>query len=140
MTGGHHRPLSHDGDRPRRRAHRSRARQPDPDARGLAVVIGVAFALGYRPTAGPLDWLAAVGVLLLFAFALVWLAAALGLAAKSVETASNTPMFLTLLPLLGSGFVPTEHDAGRAAAVRRVPALHPGHPDRARPAHRRSSW
>ncbi len=35
------------------------------------------------------------------------LSAALGLAAKSVETASNTPMFLTLLPLLSSGFVPT---------------------------------
>ena len=44
---------------------------------------------------------------MLFAFALVWLATALGLAAKSVETASNTPMFLTLLPFLGSGFVPT---------------------------------
>jgi ABC-2 type transport system permease protein len=40
-----------------------------------------------------------------FAFALIWLATALGLAAKSVETASNTPMFLTLLPFLGSGFV-----------------------------------
>ena len=42
----------------------------------------------------------------LFSFALVWLATALGLAAKSVETASNTPMFLTLLVFLGSGFVP----------------------------------
>ncbi len=41
----------------------------------------------------------------LFAFALIWLATALGLAAKSVETASNTPMFLTLLPFLGSGFI-----------------------------------
>ena len=41
----------------------------------------------------------------LFAFALAWLAVALGLAAKSVETASNTPMVLTLLPFLGSGFV-----------------------------------
>ena len=74
---------------------------------GLAVVIGVAVALGFRPTAGPLDWLAAIGMLALFAFALIWLATALGLAAKSVETASNTPMFLTLLPFLGSGFVPT---------------------------------
>jgi ABC-2 type transport system permease protein len=46
-------------------------------------------------------------VLMLFAFALIWLSTALGLAAKSVETASNTPMFLTLLPLLSSGFVPT---------------------------------
>src|SRR5262249_28538109 len=46
------------------------------------------------------------GLLLLFSLGLIWLATALGLAAKSVETASNTPMFLTLLPFLGSGFVP----------------------------------
>jgi ABC-2 type transport system permease protein len=74
---------------------------------GLAIVLGVALAIGYRSTAGPLAWVAAAGVLLLFALALVCLSAALGLAAKSVETASNTPMFLTLLPLLSSGFVPT---------------------------------
>jgi ABC-2 type transport system permease protein len=72
---------------------------------GLGIVLGVAVALGFRPQAGPLDWLGAIGLLTLFAFALIWLAAALGLAAKSVETASNTPMFLTLLPFLGSGFV-----------------------------------
>jgi ABC-2 type transport system permease protein len=53
-----------------------------------------------------LDWLGAIGLLALFAFALIWLAAALGLAAKSVETASNTPMFLTMLPFLSSSFVP----------------------------------
>ncbi len=72
----------------------------------IAVVLGVAVALGFRPTADPLRWLAAIGLLVLFAFALIWLAAALGLAAKSVETASNTPMFLTMLPFLGSAFVP----------------------------------
>ena len=72
----------------------------------LVIVIVVAIALGFRPTAGPVAWLAAIGMLALFAFALVWLATALGLAAKSVETASNTPMFLTLLVFLGSGFVP----------------------------------
>ncbi len=71
-----------------------------------AVVLGVAVALGFRPTAGLLGWLAAAGMILLFALALVWLATALGLAAKSVESASNTPMFLALLPFLGSGFVP----------------------------------
>jgi ABC-2 type transport system permease protein len=71
----------------------------------IAIVLAVAIGLGFRPTAGPLDWLAAVGLLVLFAFALIWLATALGLAAKSVETASNTPMFLTFLPFLGSGFV-----------------------------------
>jgi ABC-2 type transport system permease protein len=74
---------------------------------GIAVLIGAAFALGFRSTGGPLEWLAALGMLALFGFALVWLAVALGLAAKSVETASNTPMFLTILPFLGSGFVPT---------------------------------
>jgi ABC-2 type transport system permease protein len=72
----------------------------------IAVVLGVAVALGFRPTASAMDWLAAAGLITLFAFALIWLATALGLAAKSVETASNTPMFLTLLPFLGSGFVP----------------------------------
>jgi ABC-2 type transport system permease protein len=71
----------------------------------LGVVLGVAVALGFRPSAGPLEWLAALGVLVLFSLAFIWLATALGLAAKSVETASNTPMFLTLLPFLGSGFV-----------------------------------
>jgi ABC-2 type transport system permease protein len=74
---------------------------------GLAVVVGVGVGLGFRPTAGPLEWPAAVGVLVLFTFALIWLSVALGLAAKSVETASNTPIFLVLLPFLGSGFVPT---------------------------------
>ncbi|MDB5074594.1 MAG: Transport permease protein [Chloroflexi bacterium] len=73
----------------------------------IAVVLSVALALGFRPSADLGGWLGAIGLLALFAFALIWLATALGLAAKSVETASNTPMFLTLLPFLGSGFVPT---------------------------------
>jgi ABC-2 type transport system permease protein len=73
----------------------------------LALVTGVALAIGFRPHASALEWLAAAGVLALFAFALIWLSAALGLVAKSVETASNTPMFLTLLPFLSSAFVPT---------------------------------
>ena len=73
---------------------------------GIGIVTGFAVALGFRPSAGVVSWLAATGVLALFAFALVWLATALGLAARSVETASNTPMFITLLVFLGSGFVP----------------------------------
>jgi ABC-2 type transport system permease protein len=73
----------------------------------LAILIGVAFGLGFRTSVGSLPWLASIGILALFAFGLIWLAVALGLAAKSVETASNTPMFLILLPFLGSGFVQT---------------------------------
>ncbi len=74
----------------------------------LAVLIGVAFGLGFRTTAAPLGWLAMTGILALFAFALIWLAVALGLAAKSVESASNTPMVLFLLVFLSSGFVQTQ--------------------------------
>jgi ABC-2 type transport system permease protein len=74
----------------------------------LAVVIAVALLVGFRPTAGPVDWIAAIGVLAMIAFALIWLSVALGLLAKSVETASNTPMPLMLLPFFGSGFVPTD--------------------------------
>jgi len=73
----------------------------------LMLVVGVALAIGFRSAAGPLAWLASAAILMLFAFALIWLSTALGLAAKSVETASNTPMFLTLLPFLSSAFVPT---------------------------------
>jgi ABC-2 type transport system permease protein len=74
----------------------------------LVVVVPVALLLGYRPDAGAVGWLGAVGLLLTLALALTWLCLALGLAAGSVETASNTPMFLVLLPFLSSGFVPTD--------------------------------
>jgi ABC-2 type transport system permease protein len=75
---------------------------------GMAIVIGVALLIGFRPTAGPVEWLAAAGLLTLFVLALTWLSVALGLVSKTVESASNAPMPLTLLPFLGSGFVPTD--------------------------------
>jgi ABC-2 type transport system permease protein len=76
----------------------------------LAVSVTLAFALllGYRSGADPGRWLAALALLILMAFALTWLTVGLGLAADSVETASNTPMFLVMLPFLSSGFVPTD--------------------------------
>ncbi|MER5319435.1 ABC transporter permease [Streptosporangium roseum] len=74
---------------------------------GVAVVTGVAVLLGFRSTTGPLQWLAALGILTLFVLGLTWLAAALGLVSPTVEIASNIPMPLMLLPLFGSGFVPT---------------------------------
>lgn len=46
-------------------------------------------------------------MILLLTFAVTWLCVGLGLSAKSVETASNSPMFLIILPFLSSGFVPT---------------------------------
>lgn len=74
----------------------------------MVVVIGVALLVGFRPNANVAEWLAAAGLLAMVSLALIWLSVALGLKAKSVETASNSPMLLVLLPFLGSGFVPTE--------------------------------
>ena len=74
---------------------------------GIAFVIGIAVAMGFRTSADPLSWLAVAGLLVLITFAITWLAVALGLVSGSAETASNLPMFLMLLPFLGSGFVPT---------------------------------
>jgi ABC-2 type transport system permease protein len=75
---------------------------------GLAFVVVVSLLVGFRPDASVVEWLAATGLLVLTSFALSWLSVAMGLAAKSVEGASNLPMPLILLPFLGSGFVPTE--------------------------------
>jgi ABC-2 type transport system permease protein len=74
----------------------------------LAVVTAVALLIGFRPTAGVAEWIAAVGVVAMTTLALTWLSVALGMVSKSVETASNLPMPLLLLPFLGSGFVPTD--------------------------------
>ncbi len=74
----------------------------------VVIVIVVALVIGFRPTTGPIEWLAAAGLLALSAVALTWIAVALGMVTKSVEAASNLPMPLLLLPFFGSGFVPTD--------------------------------
>jgi ABC-2 type transport system permease protein len=73
----------------------------------MAVVIAVALAIGFSPTADPVKWLAAAGMLTLFVVAITWLSVALGLKSPTPEAASNAPMPLVFLPFLGSGFVPT---------------------------------
>lgn len=72
------------------------------------LVIGVAVLLGFRPTAGPLEWLAALGLLTLLASALTWLAVLIGLVSKTPESASNTPLLILFLPFVSSAFVPPE--------------------------------
>jgi ABC-2 type transport system permease protein len=74
----------------------------------VALVILAALAMGFRPNATPLEWLAITGILTLVAFALTWVSAAMGMIATNVETASNMPMPLTFLPFLGSAVVPPE--------------------------------
>ncbi|MFF4399771.1 ABC transporter permease [Streptomyces sp. NPDC001480] len=79
--------------------------------RGLiadAVIIGVGFAMGFRPHASLLDWLAAIGVMLLLGFGASWLTVAMGLAAKTVESAGMATVPLIMLPFLSSAFVPAD--------------------------------
>ena len=75
---------------------------------GLVVLMGVAFLIGFRPNAGPVEWIGAIGVLTMITYAITWFSVGCGLAAKSVESASNLPTPLIILPFLGSGFVPTD--------------------------------
>jgi len=74
----------------------------------IVIVMVVAVLIGFRSTTGPVEWAAAAGLLILAAIAISWLSVALGMSANSVETASNLPMFLVILPFLSSGFVPTD--------------------------------
>jgi ABC-2 type transport system permease protein len=75
----------------------------------LSVVLvgAVGVAIGFRSTdATALEWLAAIGLLALFALALTWIAVGMGLVSPNAEAASNTAMPLIFLPLLSSAFVP----------------------------------
>ncbi|KQR48614.1 ABC transporter permease [Microbacterium sp. Leaf161] len=74
----------------------------------LAIIFGVGFLMGFRTGAGPLAWLAVIGILFLFTLALTWLAIIAGLSAKTVDGASAFSYPLIFLPFISSAFVPTE--------------------------------
>jgi ABC-2 type transport system permease protein len=75
----------------------------------VILVGAVAVAIGFRSTdATVLDWIAAFGLLALFALALTWVAVGMGLVSPNAEAASNNAMPLILLPLLSSAFVPVD--------------------------------
>jgi ABC-2 type transport system permease protein len=74
-----------------------------------AVLIAVGLLVGFRPKASVTDWLAVLGIVAAFSFALAWLSAALGLVAKSVAGANGSTLPIQfLLPFLSSTFVPTD--------------------------------
>ncbi len=74
----------------------------------IIAVAGVAVLMGWRPSGGLTEWVAAAALLVAVVFALTWMAAAMGIVAKSLESASNLPLPFQFLPMLGSGFVPTD--------------------------------
>jgi ABC-2 type transport system permease protein len=73
----------------------------------VVVVGAVAVAMGFRSTnATALEWIAAFGLLTLFALALTWIAVGMGMVSPNAEAASNNAMPLIFLPLISSAFVP----------------------------------
>jgi ABC-2 type transport system permease protein len=71
-----------------------------------ALVLGVAFAIGFRPQASPVAWLGATGVLLAFIVAISALSAVIGLLVTSPEAANGCTFALLFLPYPSSAFVP----------------------------------
>ncbi|MDG4858894.1 ABC transporter permease [Streptomyces sp. T-3] len=72
------------------------------------LVFGLAFAIGFRPSATFAGWCAALGVLFAFILALSWFAAMVGLIAKSPEAAGGFAFFVSFLPYPSTAFVPAE--------------------------------
>jgi ABC-2 type transport system permease protein len=70
------------------------------------LAFAVALLIGFRPTTVPPEWLGAVAMLLLFVFAISWVAAVIGLFARSPEAASGFAFFFFFLPYASSAMVP----------------------------------
>jgi ABC-2 type transport system permease protein len=78
------------------------------NAASTTLVLAVALLIGFRPHAGPLDWLAVAGILLAFVLAISWLAAAIGLLVKSPEAANGVTFVIMFAPYASSAFVPVD--------------------------------
>ena len=63
-----------------------------------ATTLAVGLLVGFRPEAGVLDWAAALGLILLTAFVMSWIGAAVGLALKTIE-AVNSIGFSLIFPI-----------------------------------------
>jgi ABC-2 type transport system permease protein len=72
------------------------------------IVIGVAVAVGFRPTATPLEWVGMLGLVALYILAITYLFAAIGLVSTSPEAAAGYGFILMFLPYLSSAFVPVD--------------------------------
>ncbi len=72
----------------------------------LALLVGVALLLGFRPDAAPVAWLAAIGVMVLLTLALSWIAVAIGLLARTAQGTSPFVLIVQTLPFVSSAFVP----------------------------------
>lgn len=73
------------------------------------MVILVGLLIGFRPAAGAVEWIAILGIVILFSLAISWVAALFGLLANTPDGATGLTFILIFLPYLSSAFVPTGH-------------------------------
>ena len=74
----------------------------------IAAIIGVAFLSGFRPAASSLEWLGVIGLVVLVSFAASWITVALGLFARTPESAGMAAVPLIMLPFLSSAIAPAD--------------------------------
>ncbi|TGE37107.1 ABC transporter permease [Desulfosporosinus fructosivorans] len=74
----------------------------------VILVLLVALLIGFRPEAGLAEWLLVIGMVLLFTFAMTWVAVTFGLLANSGEGAGVFAYPLLGLLFISSAFAPTE--------------------------------
>jgi len=74
----------------------------------VAVTIGVALLIGFRPQASFAGWLAIAGILLLYMLALTWISVVGGLVSSNAEAVQGKLFLLFVMPYLSTGFVPVE--------------------------------
>jgi len=71
-----------------------------------ALVIAVGLGVGWRPVAGPAQWLGAIAMVVGFILAMSWLAACFGLLVGGPEAANGATFALMFIPYLSTAFVP----------------------------------
>lgn len=74
----------------------------------VVVIILVALLMGFRSSAGILEWLVVFGILGIFTLALTWIAVIAGLAAKTPDGVGAFSYPIIFLPFISSAFVPTD--------------------------------
>jgi ABC-2 type transport system permease protein len=77
-------------------------------AASTVLVFAVAFPMGFHAEAGPMEWLAMAGVVLLLILAVCWLSAVGGLIVSSPDAASSLTFFMMLVAFISSAFVPLQ--------------------------------
>lgn len=79
----------------------------------VILVTLVALLMGFRPTANPIAWIAALGLIALFTLAITWMGVAFGLVGKTPAGANSLSLIFTLLAFTSSAFVnPNSMPAG----------------------------